>query len=208
MRLFCLIAMVLFGSVAQAQSITVSGTVRITKAQSPFRFGAITIMTGKLIIDPGVVMEATSESARISLAMQANSTLEAIGTPDQPIVFAPAAGIVSWRGITNTERVSSRPNVKLHNVIMLQTQIDLGSANVDLLNVDMTAPKMIGTVASRGFSFRNNSIGSLVNCTIDGSTTGFSVPANAMIFENCEAINCTTAIGSTSRPVVFSAVVR
>jgi hypothetical protein len=203
-----LIAVVLFGSVAQAQSITVSGTVRITKAQSPFRFGAITIMTGKLIIDPGVVMEATSESARISLAMQANSTLEAVGTPDQPIVFATAAGIASWRGITNTERVTSRGNVKLHNVILVQTQIDLGSANVDFANVDMTSPKMIGAYAAKGFSFRNNSIGSLVNCTIDGSTTGFIFPANTMIFENCEAINCTTAIGSTSRPVVFSAVVR
>jgi hypothetical protein len=208
MRLFCLFAVVLFGSVAQAQSITVTGTVRITKAQSPFRFSSITIMTGKLIVDPGVVLEATSESARISLAMQANSALEAVGTPDQPIVFAPAAGIASWRGITNTERVSSRPNIKLHNVIMVQTQIDLGSANVDFWNVDMTSPKTFGTVASRGFSLRNNSIGSLVNCTIDGSTTGFSFPANTMIFENCEAINCTTAIGSTSRPVVFSAMVR
>jgi hypothetical protein len=208
MRLFCFFAVVLFSSVAQAQSITVSGTVRITKAQSPFRFSAITIMTGKLIIDPGVVLEATSESARISLALQANSTIEAIGTPDQPIVFAPAAGVPSWRGITNTERVSSRPNVKLHNVILAQTQIDLGSANVDFLNVDMTSPKMIGVYAARGFSFRNNSVGSLVNCSIDGSTTGFSFPANTMIFENCEAINCTTAIGSTSRPVVFSAMVR
>ena len=208
MRLFCLIAVVLFGSVAQAQTFFISGTVRITKAQSPFRFGAITIMTGKLVIDPGVIMEATSDQARISLAMQANSTLEAVGTPDQPIVFAPAAGIVSWRGITNTERVTSRGNVKLHNVIMVQTQIDLGSANVDFLNVDMTSPKTIGAYAAKGFSFRNNSVGSLINCTIDGSTTGFIFPASTMLFENCEAINCTTAIGSTSRPVVFSAVVR
>jgi hypothetical protein len=208
MRLLCLIAMVLFGSVAQAQSITISGTVRITKAQSPFRFSSITIMTGKLIIDPGVVLEATSDQSRINLAMQANSSIEAVGTPDQPIVFATASGIASWRGINNTERSSSRPNIKLHNVIMLQTQIDLGSANVDFLNVDMTSPKTFGTVASRGFTFRNNSVGSLVNCTIDGSTTGFSFPTNTMIFENCEAINCTTAIGSTSRPVVFSAMVR
>jgi hypothetical protein len=207
MRLFCLMFLILT-SIAQAQSITISGTVRIAKAQSPFRFSSITIMTGKLIIDPGVVLEATSESARISLAMQANSTLEAVGTPDQPIVFAPAAGVASWRGVNNTERSSSRPSVKLHNVIMLQTQIDLGSANVDFLNVDMTSPKTFGTVASRGFSLRNNSVGSLVNCSIDGSTTGFSFPSNTMIFENCEAINCTTAIGSTSRPVVFSAVVR
>jgi hypothetical protein len=207
MRLFCLMFLVL-SSVAQAQSITVSGTVRITKAQSPFRFGAITIMKGNLIIDPGVVLEATSDQSRISLAMQANSSIEAIGTPDQPIVFATASGIASWRGITNTERVSSRPSVKLHNVIMVQTQIDLGSANVDFLNVDMTAPKTFGTVASKGFSFRNNSVGAIVNCTIDGSTTGFIFPANTMIFENCEAINCTTAIGSTSRPVVFSAMVR
>jgi hypothetical protein len=208
MRLFCLVAVVLFGSVAQAQTFFISGTMRITKAQSPFRFSAITIMSGKLLVDPGVVMEATSDQARISLAMQANSSIEAVGTPDQPIVFATASGIASWRGITNTERASSRPNVKLHNVILIQTQIDLGSANVDFVNVDMTSPKTMGAYAAKGFSFRNNSIGSLVNCTIDGSTTGFMFPANTMIFENCEAINCTTAIGSTSRPVVFSAVVR
>jgi hypothetical protein len=207
MRLFCFMFLVL-SSAAQAQSITVSGTVRITQAQSPFRFSAITIMTGKLVIDPGVVLEATSESARISLAMQANSTLEAVGTPDQPIVFATASGVASWRGISNTERVSSRPSVKLHNVILIQTQIDLASANVDFLNVDMNSPKMIGVYAAKGFSFRNNSIGSLVNCTIDGSTTGFIFPANTMIFENCEATNCTTAIGPTPRPVVFSAMVR
>jgi len=200
---FCFVA--LLGSIANAQSIKVSGDYRVTKEMSPFKFSAINIMAGRLIIEPGVVLEPTATAARIMLSMQASSSIEVNGTVDEPVVIAPSEGVAYWTGIRNTERLSSRPNIKMHNVLLLGSSIDVGSVNADLQSVHVVCPRLIGATSARGISLRNNSIGQVIDCIVDGATVGFGLPNASMVFENCQAINCSTAING-GQTVLFSAV--
>lgn len=200
---FCFVA--LLGSIANAQSIKVSGDYRVTKEMSPFRFSAINIMAGRLIVDPGVVLEPTTTSARIMLSMQASSSIEVNGTVDEPVVIAPSEGVPYWNGIRNTERLSSRPSIKLHNVLFLGSSIDVGSVDAELQSVQVVCPKLIGSTSTRGISLRNNSVGSIVDCVVDGATVGFGLPNSAMVFENCRALNCAAAINGGD-DVLFTAV--
>lgn len=200
---FCFVA--LLGSIANAQSIRVSGDYRVTKEMSPFRFSSISIMAGRLIVDPGVVLEPTTTSARIMLSMQSASSIEVNGTVDEPVVIAPSEGVAYWTGIRNTERLSSRPSIKLHNASLIGSSIDVGSVNADLQSVQVVCPRLIGSTSTRGISFRNNSVGSVIDCVVDGAAVGFGLSNSAMIFENCRALNCTTAINGGD-DVSFSAV--
>jgi hypothetical protein len=205
MRTFVLFVVGLLASVANAQSIRVSGDYRVTKEMSPFKFSSISIMAGRLIVDPGVVLEPTTTSARIMLSMQSASAIEVNGTAEDPVVIAPSEGVAYWSGIRNTERLSSRPSIKLHNVLFLGSSIDVGSVDADLQSVQVVCPRLIGSTSTRGISFRNNSIGSVIDCVVDGATVGFGLSNSAMVFQNCRAVNCFAAINGGD-DVLFNAL--
>lgn len=164
--------------------LSVSGTVRLTKAQSPVTFSQIQINSGTLIVDPGVELIAAASSSIITLRNGSASVLSIQGTELEPVLIRPA-GAFAWRGLSNISR-STRPRFEIANAMILGLGgaarcVDLVSAEVNFANSVFQGARTTATGSPTIGLANSLSVGLIDNCLIDGFTTGSLVNRNFVI---------------------------
>jgi len=199
MRTIAILLVLLLAGVSQAQtnvgSITISGTVRWTKAMSPISFGSVRIGGGTLIIDAGVELIGSSTSSGIQTISGSYSKLQIQGTEAEPVTMRPAIGVPYIFGVGGSI-TSSRSIVEISNFMLTNGTIHLEAHDCVLTNCNVVGQKTLGTSTTYngGIKVRRASTGIISNCFVRGQQVGFDLTGASVVATDCRAELNDTAI--------------